>query len=172
MSATLKTFHVRLITRSFYDGVVEAESAEDAKERTYHIWRTACPHPFGRSDDDELTSVETDEVRSVHSVPIDTRLADIAKTVLGIPTLETRGADSLDFHTVGVWQVTEALQAASLSSDAQAGINAEILAILRRFVETADDYLPDGIDDPAYSPEAELLSDARNVLAKCEGGAA
>lgn len=171
MSTTLKQFHVRLITRSFYDGVVEAESAEDAEERTYHLWRTECPHPFERCDDDELIAVETDEVTPMHPVPIDTRLADIAKTALGIPTLETRGADSLDFHTVSVWQVRQALHSACLSGDAKGGIHAEILSVLRRFVETADDYLPDGIDDPAYSPEAELLSDARNVLAKCEGGA-
>ena len=171
MSTILKTFYVRLFAKAFYEGIVEAESAEDAECRTFEIWRTACPHPFERCDDSELISVEAEEVRPMHSVLIDNPLAEIAKTILGIPTLETRSADSLDFHTVSVWQVTEALQAASLSGAVLVGINVEILAILRRFVETADDYLPDGIDDPAYSPEAELLSAARTVLAKCEGGA-
>lgn len=112
----------------------------------------------------------TGEVQPVRTATIDPRFTDIAKRILGIPTLETRGSDSLDFHNVGVWQVAKALQAA-YRIGADSGVNAEVLAILRRFVETADDYLPDGIDDPAYSPEAELLSDARAVLAKSEGGA-
>ena len=39
-------------------------------------------------------------------------LADIAKKVLSIETLETRKMDSLDFHDVAVWQVKKALEAA------------------------------------------------------------
>ncbi len=39
-------------------------------------------------------------------------LAAIAREHLSIPTLETRRADSLDFHDVAVWQVEAALKAA------------------------------------------------------------
>jgi hypothetical protein len=39
-------------------------------------------------------------------------LADIARDKLSIPTLDTRNADSLDFHTVSVWGIAAALDAA------------------------------------------------------------
>lgn len=42
----------------------------------------------------------------------DQRLSEIAREHLLIPTLETRRADSLDFHSVAVWQVEAALKAA------------------------------------------------------------
>lgn len=54
--STLKTFEVRLITRGFYSGSVEAETEADAIDRVFHIWRTACPHPFEK-DDNELIDV-------------------------------------------------------------------------------------------------------------------
>lgn len=36
----------------------------------------------------------------------------IAQDVLGLDTLETRNADSLDFHDLAVWQIREALERA------------------------------------------------------------
>lgn len=39
-------------------------------------------------------------------------LTRIAREHLGIPTLQTRQSDRLDFHDVGVWQVAAALAAA------------------------------------------------------------
>ncbi len=42
----------------------------------------------------------------------DQLITDIAREHLGIPTLESRRADSLDFHNVAVWQVQAALKAA------------------------------------------------------------
>ena len=39
-------------------------------------------------------------------------IESIAATVLDIETLEVRGRDNLDFHSLAVWQVKEALQAA------------------------------------------------------------
>ena len=39
-------------------------------------------------------------------------LADIAKKVLSIETLETRKMDSLDFHDISVWELRAALEAA------------------------------------------------------------
>lgn len=60
----LKSFDVTLITKGFLAGTVEAASVEDAIERTFHLWRTECPHPFEQSDDSELLSVEVVEVHS------------------------------------------------------------------------------------------------------------
>ena len=42
----------------------------------------------------------------------DARLAEIARTTLGLETLETRRSDGLDFHDLAVWQIKQALQAA------------------------------------------------------------
>lgn len=39
-------------------------------------------------------------------------LAAIAATTLGIPTLEIRGSDELDFHALSVWQIARALREA------------------------------------------------------------
>ncbi len=43
---------------------------------------------------------------------IDTILSLIARKHLGLDTLETRHADSLDFHDTAVWCLTDALEAA------------------------------------------------------------
>lgn len=43
---------------------------------------------------------------------IELLLTQIAQTKLGIDTLETRRADSLDFHDVAVWCLRDALEAA------------------------------------------------------------
>jgi len=43
---------------------------------------------------------------------IDTILTLIAQKHLGIETLETRNADSLDFHDTAVWCIKDALEAA------------------------------------------------------------
>lgn len=39
-------------------------------------------------------------------------LANIAKTILDLPTLDSRGRDRLDFHTRGVGDIKKALEAA------------------------------------------------------------
>ena len=46
---------------------------------------------------------------------IDTILTLIAQKHLGIDTLQTRHADSLDFHDLAVWSVKTALEAAYLA---------------------------------------------------------
>ena len=43
---------------------------------------------------------------------IDTILSLIARKHLGLDTLETRHADSLDFHDTAVWCIRDALEAA------------------------------------------------------------
>ena len=50
-------------------------------------------------------------------------LADIAKKVLSIETLETRNSDSLDFSDQAVWSLKAALEAA-YEAGAQAAIAA------------------------------------------------
>lgn len=50
--------------------------------------------------------------RITHAVSIE--LTKIAQDVLGIPTLEARMHDQLDFHHVAVWTLKEALYAAYL----------------------------------------------------------
>lgn len=43
------------------------------------------------------------------------QIAEIARTILGIETLETRHADQLDFHDTAVWSIRAALEAAYLA---------------------------------------------------------
>ncbi len=42
----------------------------------------------------------------------DATINEIAKSILGIDTLQTRKSDSLDFHDLAVWNLKEALEAA------------------------------------------------------------
>ncbi|ENO87663.1 DUF6900 domain-containing protein [Thauera linaloolentis] len=42
-------------------------------------------------------------------------IAEIARVHLHIETLEVRGHDSLDFHSLAVWNVSAALEAAYLA---------------------------------------------------------
>jgi len=39
-------------------------------------------------------------------------LAEIARDVLGIETIETRKSDDLDFHDLAVWSIEKALEVA------------------------------------------------------------
>jgi hypothetical protein len=39
-------------------------------------------------------------------------IAEIARRLLGVETLQTRNRDALDFHDVAVWQLKAALEAA------------------------------------------------------------
>lgn len=56
---------------------------------------------------------------SMHQTDITLTLTRIARTHLGIGTLEPRHADRLDFHEVAVWSLRDALEAAF-----QAGVTA------------------------------------------------
>lgn len=80
----------------------------------------------------------------------------IAAEHLLIPTLECRRADSLDFHTVSVWAVAAALQAAY---NAGASDAAEAL------LEDAKDS-----DDPSFtSPQIEFLDERLELLTGSTG---
>lgn len=47
-----------------------------------------------------------------------TTIEQIARDSLGIPTLETRNSDRLDFHNVAVWNLKEALEDAFAAGNA------------------------------------------------------
>jgi hypothetical protein len=51
---------------------------------------------------------------------IDARLEQIARTTLGVETLETRHSDGLDFHDLAVWTIKDALRAAYEAGQASA----------------------------------------------------
>jgi hypothetical protein len=48
-------------------------------------------------------------------------VAEIARRLLRLETLETRNADRLDFHEVAIWEVKAALLEAFRAGTAQAG---------------------------------------------------
>ncbi|SEO09798.1 hypothetical protein SAMN04488103_1123 [Gemmobacter aquatilis] len=50
--------------------------------------------------------------KAAHLDQTNALLAEIARTHLGLPTLEERRSDSLDFHDLAVWSVKAALEAA------------------------------------------------------------
>jgi hypothetical protein len=61
-------------------------------------------------------------------------LSAIARDHLGIPTLETRRSDSLDFHDIAVWRVHDALQAAYMAGAKVASEQAKPLRAACRMV--------------------------------------
>lgn len=65
--------------------------------------------PMESPDDEEEQVIAMQQTASLQP---DILFAAIARGYLGIPTLETRRSDSLDFHDVAVWQLKAALQAA------------------------------------------------------------
>jgi hypothetical protein len=93
------------------DYAEEAESAfrAEAWPQAAALWR-------------QVASLETDETRRERywreaercdaEVELDKRLAEIARRILGIPTLDLRKADRLDFHEVGVHNLLQALRLA------------------------------------------------------------
>lgn len=46
------------------------------------------------------------------SIAAEHAVADVARRVLRLETLETRGSDALDFHEAAIWSLREALLAA------------------------------------------------------------
>ena len=88
----------------------EAESAERAEAwpQALALWRRAietCPS-------EEPPRYAAGVARCERQIAIDAELASIARRVFGLPTLESRKADSLDFHEVAVWDVLQALRLA------------------------------------------------------------
>jgi hypothetical protein len=61
-----------------------------------------------------MNMAETNETGAPHSV-----IAKIAREVLGLETIETRGSDGLDFSEQAVWSLRAALEAAYMAGVAQ-----------------------------------------------------
>jgi hypothetical protein len=72
----------------------------------------------------ELTQIRRERARRAAATPtadtaspnpevaIEARLEEIARTTLGLETLQTRNSDSLDVHELAVWTIKNALRAA------------------------------------------------------------
>jgi hypothetical protein len=108
---------------------------------------------------------EPDEL-AVAMIDPDQRLSEIAREQLGIPTLDTRNSDSLDFHTVAVWQVQTALKAAlkagrKTTSHAVPGL----LEALETLADQADEDCPREHRTRHFT---DALEDARNIIASAK----
>jgi hypothetical protein len=86
-----------------------------------------CPSFKGRAAIAKAGAVHPAE----SSRPDHPLLSEISRGHLGIPTLETRRSDSLDFHNVAVWQVEAALLAAFDAGARSVGKNGELKAASR-----------------------------------------
>jgi Family of unknown function (DUF6900) len=91
-----------------------AEAAESAQRgsawpQAVELWRLAARYC---SVGDRVEYYQRQIARCEGEVAVDQQMADIARRVLRIPTLDERKSDWLDFHEVGVWQLKEALRLA------------------------------------------------------------
>jgi hypothetical protein len=103
------------LTHHDYADAAEAAQRGEAWAQAATLWRRAVetlPPGRGRNAtkqrDHYLDRARDCDQRTV----VESRLEEIAKTILRIPTLAERRSDSLDFHELGVWQIKRALQAA------------------------------------------------------------
>jgi hypothetical protein len=85
-------------------------------------------------------------------------LAALAREHLRIPTLESRRADSLDFHDVAVWQVEAALKAAFDAGVRSADRNA------KSQVATRKDLVPATLPTPIIVPNGSPLVPGKMYL--------
>jgi len=89
----------------------EAESAQrgSAWPQAANLWRLAarcCPDP------QRVEYCNAQAERCDGEVAVDQKMAEIARRVFRVPTLEPRNSDRLDFHEVGVGQILDALRLA------------------------------------------------------------
>lgn len=93
------------------DYAEEAEAAERAEAwpQAAALWRRAAETA---SDARRIVFYQDQAARCDGEVAVDQELASIARRVLGVPTLEPRSSDRLDFHELGVWQIREVLRLA------------------------------------------------------------
>lgn len=59
---------------------------------------------------------------TINELPPLPLLADIARRHLGVPSLETRNSDSLDFYDLAVWNIQAALEAAFAAGQKAQGV--------------------------------------------------
>jgi len=93
------------------DYAEEAQSAERAEAwaQAAALWRRAAE--LARLTATRKTYLEAAETCE-RRMRIDTKLEEIAKKVLKVPTLRYRYSDQLDFHELGVGSIRMALRAA------------------------------------------------------------
>ena len=104
---------------------------------------------------------EPDEPLAAMTDP-DQRLSEIAREQLGIPTLDTRNSDSLDFHTVAVWQVQTALKTAFKAGRETTGPAVPgLLEALETLADQADEDCP---REHRTRHFMDALEDARNLI--------
>ena len=97
------------ISHEDYADAAESAQRGSAWPQAAELWKLAagcCP------DADRVDHYQRQIARCEGEVAIDQQMADIARRVLRIPTLNERRSDRLDFHEVGVWQIKEALRLA------------------------------------------------------------
>ena len=108
---------------------------------------------------------EPDEPAAAMTDP-DQRLSEIAREQLGIPTLDARNSDSLDFHTVAVWQVRTALKAAFKAGRQTTGPAVPgLLEALETLADQADEDCP---REHRTRHFMDALEDARNRIAEAK----
>jgi len=99
------------------DYAEEAQAAERAEAwpQAAALWRRAAEclpkHPCSRAAADREQYLANAEACN-HRHAIDSKLEQIASSVLKVPTLRSRHSDRLDFHELSVWQIKLALRAA------------------------------------------------------------
>ena len=81
------------------------------------IRESLCQFAFWLDQKTTLNDLKRSTYESMKAVKegklsVDKGLENIANSILGIETLETRNSDSLDFHEVSVWGLKEALMQA------------------------------------------------------------
>ena len=93
-------------TRVLKLGTGQTGTIEEGHEQTGPEWSYLVDAGSGAEiwERDEFVLLPTPSPDSV--------LSEIARTVLGLDTLETRHSDSLDFSDQAVWQIRQALERA------------------------------------------------------------
>jgi hypothetical protein len=113
---TRRTIHTRFRGRN--PMLVDA----DRRERKRTLERAACLGVKAEAMNavrltDQMVAMTSEDLDAVldRLAPPETAesaITHIARTTLGLETLETRRSDRLDFHDLAVWQIKQALQAA------------------------------------------------------------
>jgi len=100
---------IRPITHEDYADEAESAVRAGAWPQAAALYRQAAK---ACDDTGKVEAYETQARRCDIEIEVEAALAVIARRVLGIPTLEERKSDRLDFHEVSAWGVKDALRQA------------------------------------------------------------
>ena len=100
---------MRPITHEDYAEEAESAVRAGAWPQAAALYRKAAATC---QDAGKVEAYEMQARRCDHEIEVDAALAVIARRVLGIPTLEERKSDRLDFHEVSAWGLKDALRQA------------------------------------------------------------